>query len=181
MYLGSLGESISPKDPKSRIQSGYFNHVSRTCAYSSHQVSSRCLHSKRFPIFPVFPSNSPQYHRTRSGLKTRALRCKVLLNIKFHQDSITEVLLNIKFPQDSRTEIAKAQKIPLPKLPQRDRIQSGYFNHVSRTCAYSFHQVSSRCLHSKRFPIFPVFPPILPNIIGPGRDLKQELRDARSF
>ena len=31
-------------------------------AYSTHHVSSRSLHSKRFPRFRVSPSNSPQYH-----------------------------------------------------------------------------------------------------------------------
>ena len=66
------------------IRSGYVNHVSRTCAYSSHQVPSRSLHSKRFPRFPVSHTNSPQCHQIRLGFEIGALRNKVLLNIKFH-------------------------------------------------------------------------------------------------
>ena len=45
---------------------------------------------------------------------------------------------------------------PNPPPPQRDKIHFSYVNHVSRTCAYSSHQVSSRSLHSKCFPRFPV-------------------------
>ena len=57
----STGNLPSPNSPK-ESRSGYFIHISRTCAYSSHQVSSRSLHSKRFSRFPVFPFNSHQYH-----------------------------------------------------------------------------------------------------------------------
>ena len=47
---------------------------------------------------------------------------------------------------------------PVPKLPQREQIQYGYVDHVSMIFAYSTHEVSSRFLHSKRFPRFPVLP-----------------------
>ena len=57
---------------------------SREPRASSHQVSLRSLHSKRFPRFSVSPSSSPQYHRIWSGFKIRALRYEVILNIKYH-------------------------------------------------------------------------------------------------
>ena len=72
-----------------RIQYGYINHVSTTFAYSTHQVSSQILLSKRFPRFPVSLSNSPQCQQIWSGFEIRALRHEFLLNIKFHQDPVT--------------------------------------------------------------------------------------------
>ena len=125
----------SPQLPqREQICSNYVNPVSRACACSSHQGSSRSLHSKRFPRFPfsppyvlgsdsnwkwsiwnmrsfytssfikiqwpirkikipqfsrfprfpVSPSNSPHCHRIWSGFEMRALKHKILLNIKFH-------------------------------------------------------------------------------------------------
>ena len=71
------------------------------------------------------------------------------------------------------TKLAKSLK-PSPQLPQRERIQYGYFNHVSRTFAYSIHQASSRFLHSKCFPRFP--PPTPPNVKRSDRNLKLELQ-----
>ena len=46
--------------------------------------------------------------------------------------------------------------LEIPPLPQRDWIWSSYVNNVSRTCAYSSHQVSSWSFISKHFPRFPV-------------------------
>ena len=40
--------------------------------------------SKCFPRFPVFPSNSPQFHQIWSGFKVRGLRHELLLNMKFN-------------------------------------------------------------------------------------------------
>ena len=80
---------------------------------------------------------------------------KRLLSSQFVQ--VPDTPTNFHRPSTSRsTELAKALEIPPPQLPQRERIRSNYVNHVSRTCAYSPHQVSSRSLHSKRFPRFPV-------------------------
>ena len=65
---------------------------------------------------------------------------------------------NFHCPSTSRTtKFAKVLEIP---LPQREWIWSGYINHIYRTCAYSFHQVSSQSLYSKYFPRFP--PPTPP-------------------
>ena len=75
----------SPQLPqRERIQYGYVNHVPRTFAYSIHQASSRFLHSKGFPRFPISSSNSPQCQQIWSGFEIRALRHEFVLNIKFH-------------------------------------------------------------------------------------------------
>ena len=67
------------------------------------------------------------------------------------------------------------------QLPQRDRIRSGYYNHESRTFAYSSHQVSSRSPHSRRFPRFSVFktfrfpaPPL--SVLKPDPNMLEHLR-----
>ena len=73
----------------SRIRSSHVSDVSRICVCSSHQVSSRSLHSKRFPRFPVPPSNSPRNHGIRSGFQLGHLRHEVFPHIKFHEDPIT--------------------------------------------------------------------------------------------
>ena len=52
-----------------QIQSGYGSQVSTTVAYSTHQVSSQSLQSKRFPIFPAPPSDSPNVARSGCDLK----------------------------------------------------------------------------------------------------------------
>ena len=61
---------------RKRIPSNYINHVFRTCAYSSHQVSSWSLHSKRFPALMIsgfqdsrFPPPSPYVPGSDSNLK----------------------------------------------------------------------------------------------------------------
>ena len=93
---------------------------------------------------------------------------KRLLSTQFVQ--VPDTPNNFHRPSTLRsTELAKALEIP--QLPQRERIRSTYVNHVSRTCAYSSHQVSSRYLHSKRFPRFPVSkisvsPPPTPYVPG---------------
>ena len=71
------------------ILPGYVNYVSKTFAYSTHEVSFRSPHSKRFPRFPVSPSDTPtpQCHQIWSGFKIRALRHEFLLNIKFNKSS----------------------------------------------------------------------------------------------
>ena len=81
---------INPPPPPQRdkIHSSYVNQVSRTCAYSSHQVfiliSPLCVFQDfRFPRF-LFPQPSPLCHRIRFELKTEVLRHKIFLYIKFH-------------------------------------------------------------------------------------------------
>ena len=68
----------SPKHRKSsplqlpqrdRIRSGYINYVSRTLTYSSHQVSSLSLHSKRFLRFLVSLLTPPNVTRSGRDLK----------------------------------------------------------------------------------------------------------------
>ena len=61
------------------------------------------------------------------------------------------------------------------------RISPFNVNNLSRTCSYSSHQVSSRSLHSERFPRFSVPPPTPFNVTGSSWDLKCELWDTRSF
>ena len=60
---------------RKRIQSSYVNHVSRTCAYSSHHVSPRSLHSKHFPRFAVsrfpFPPSPPPLLCLRIRFKSK--------------------------------------------------------------------------------------------------------------
>ena len=83
--LAKVLEIPLPQLPKrERIWSGYVNRVSRTCACSSHKVSSQSLHYKRFPRFPVSPLNSPHCHGIELGFQIRVVRYQVLLNIKFH-------------------------------------------------------------------------------------------------
>ena len=61
---------------RERIQYGYLNDESTTFAYSTHQVSSRFLHSKRFPRFLISPSNSPQCQQIWSVFEMRSVRFK---------------------------------------------------------------------------------------------------------
>ena len=69
---------------------------------------------------------------------------------------LPDTATNFTHPSTSRnTKLAKALN-PSLQLPQRERIQYGYINHVSTTFAYSIHQASSQFLHSKRFPRFPI-------------------------
>ena len=55
--------------PLKRVDTGcYFNHVSMTHAYSSHQASSQSLHSKHFPRFPIYPFHPHNVTRTNQDL-----------------------------------------------------------------------------------------------------------------
>ena len=54
---------------RERIRTNYVNLVSITCPYSSHQVSSKSLHSKGFPrlLFLPQPSMSPEPIQIENG------------------------------------------------------------------------------------------------------------------
>ena len=63
---------------------------------------------------------------------------KTTLSSQFVQ--LPETPTNFHRPSTSRsTKLAKSLN-PSPQIPQRERIQYGYVNHVSRTFAYSNHQ-----------------------------------------
>ena len=93
-----------------------------------------------------FPPNSPQCHQILSEFKIRSLRHDILLNINFTE--MRTPVRKLRIPHFSKfSELT----LPPPHLPQKEWIRSDYVNHVSRTCAYFSHQVSSRYLHSKCF------------------------------
>ena len=72
-----------------------------------------------------------------------------------------------------------------PQLPHRERIRTNYVNLVFITRAYSSHQVSSRYLHSKHFPRFPVskisISPLQPSMSPDLITFENEVWDIRFF
>ena len=84
---------------------------------------------------------------------------KITLSSQFVQ--LPDTPTNFHRPSTSRsTKLAKSLN-PSPRLPQRERIQYGSVNQVSRTFAYTIHQASSRFFHSKCFKRFsPPTPPM---------------------
>ena len=115
----------------------------------------------KYLIFSNFSSPfSPPPPMVESG--------KTTLSSQFVQ--LPDTPTNFHRPSTSgSTKLAKPLN-PSPKLSQRERIQYGSVNHVSRTFAYSIHQAPSRFLHSKCFPRFSPSTP--PNVKRSGQDLK---------
>ena len=116
---------------------------------------------------------------------------------------VPNIPTNFHRPSTSRsTKLAKALEIPTPSSPKenrpvpivsimlphqpslqlrkRERIHSGYVNHVSRTCDYFSHQVSSWSLHSKHFPIF-LLPPSTPYVARSDSNWNWSIWDIKSF
>ena len=73
------------------------------------------------------------------------------------------------FHRPSTSSSAKLAKSlnPSTQLPQRERIQYGYVNHVSRTFAYYIHQASSRFLTQSVFQDSPLqLPQMSKDLVG---------------
>ena len=93
---------------------------------------------------------------------------KTTLSSQFVQDPHTPT--DFHRPSTSRsTKLAKSLNAS-PQLPQREQIQYGYVNHVSRTFAYPIHQASSPIPPLQAFSKIPT--PTPPNVKRSGRDLK---------
>ena len=100
---------------REQIRSNYVNHLLRTCAYSSHQVSSRSLHSQRFPRF-LFPSSNPLCPRIQFESKMEHLRHKILLYISSFI-KIRSPIRKIKIPQFSHFARIPVS-LPTPSMSQ---------------------------------------------------------------
>ena len=135
---------------RERMQSGYVNHVSTTFVYSTHQVSSQSLHSKRFARFlppPQLPPVSPDLVGISAKSCVTWVPSKYQISLRSGNPFLRKKYLNF---------YNFSELTPPPQLPQREQIRSNYADHVSRTFTYSSRQVSSRSLHSKCCPRFPV-------------------------
>ena len=150
VFIPELAQALEINRQNTR----YVISVCRTCAYSSHQVSSRSLFTKRFPRFPfpLHPPMSPNPISLHPPLDGR------IGENDYYQVNLCRSLIRVSiFSVLARPEAPNSLKYwKSPQLPQRERIRSNYVNHVSRTCAHSSHQVPSRPRHYKRFPRFSV-------------------------
>ena len=144
------------------------NGSSETPDLSIYQVSLRSdrpfIRSKYLNFLPIPPAPLPS-KMVESG--------KQLLSSQFVQvpDMPTHFHLSSTFRS---TKLAKALKIPTPQLPQRERIWSGYVNHISRTSSHKFlpTKFNPDLSSLSVFQYFQFPPPTPPDVTEPGSDLK---------